>query len=211
MAGGKSFRAKSASVKRVLRVSRIRRHWSRCLHPRAREALEVVLGHRLRIGWCWSNATKLWVDAKAGGDLAVKRTDGRNRQGGHLRSVCRGQARSPKHLARNVHDMYSRRSTKNSSRGRSGVSPTRSLRLSRSWIPSHSSRPPRSWVSFWKRISHNRSRPRGGLDTDRSFLASGDFPEIRLIGIGTVVTHRPLGKCQQSGPFISLKSSTLPL
>jgi len=47
-------------------------HCPRRVHSRAREALEVVLAHRLHLGWSGSNAAKLRADAKAGGGLAEK-------------------------------------------------------------------------------------------------------------------------------------------
>ncbi len=61
-----------------------------------------------------------------------------------------GQLEAPKHLARTVHDLYFEpKWYRNSVRERSGVSPTRSPRRSRNWIPFHSSRRQPSWVNFW--------------------------------------------------------------
>jgi hypothetical protein len=46
-----------------------------------------------------------------------------------------------------------------SNREQSGVSPTRSLRLSRNWIPSRNSRRQPSWASSWRLGSRNRFSP----------------------------------------------------
>jgi hypothetical protein len=62
-----------------------------CVHIRAREALKVVFTRRLRLGRRGPNAAELRADAKAGEGLAEKRTDGRHRQGGHLRGVRRSE------------------------------------------------------------------------------------------------------------------------
>jgi len=43
------------------------------VYPGARETLEVVLAHRLYLGWCRPDAAQLRADAKAGGDLAERR------------------------------------------------------------------------------------------------------------------------------------------
>jgi hypothetical protein len=72
-----------------------RSDWQLCpwrVHARPRETLEVVLADRLHFGRGGPNATELRADAKAGGDLAEKRIDGRHCEGGHLRGVCREQA-----------------------------------------------------------------------------------------------------------------------
>jgi hypothetical protein len=45
-------------------------HCRRRIHAGSGQALEVVLAHRLHLGWCGSNAAKLRADAKAGGSLA---------------------------------------------------------------------------------------------------------------------------------------------
>lgn len=46
-----------------------------------------------------------------------------------------GKLEAPKHLARTVHDLYFRRSTRNSIRERSGVCQMRSRVRSRNWNP----------------------------------------------------------------------------
>ena len=58
----------------------------------------------------------------------------------------------------------SSQSTRNSGREPSGAFRMRSLRHSRNWIPSRSSRPQPSWASFWRPGSHNRSSPQGGIN-----------------------------------------------
>jgi hypothetical protein len=51
----------------------------------------------------------------------------------------------------------SSRSTRNSGRERSGVSPTLSRRHSRNWIPFHNSKPLQSWESSWRVAFRSRS------------------------------------------------------
>jgi hypothetical protein len=67
-----------------------------------------------------------------------------------------GRLEAPKHLARTES-----RSTRNSGRERSGVSPMRSRQHSRNWIPFHSSGRRPSWANSSKPSSLNRSSPRG--------------------------------------------------
>jgi len=45
-------------------------HCPRRVHASARQALEVVLTHRLHLGGCGSDAAKLRADAKASGGVA---------------------------------------------------------------------------------------------------------------------------------------------
>src|SRR5258708_1130222 len=84
----------------------------------------------------------------------------------------------------------SNRGMRNFGRGRFGASPTRSLRHSRSWIPSRSSRPQPSWGNFLKLGFHNRSSPRGAVSTAPPFP---NYQSLRQTGLrrrGKVVrTH----------------------
>jgi hypothetical protein len=55
-------------LKRLAVPKRLGHPWR--VHSRIREALEVVIAHRLQLGWRRSNATQLRADAKAGRGLA---------------------------------------------------------------------------------------------------------------------------------------------
>jgi hypothetical protein len=88
------------------------------------------------------------------------------------------------------------RSTKNSNRGRSGVSRTPSRRHSRNWIPSRSSRPQQSWASSWRGVFHSRSSSWGRVGAAALFpqgikLAEAALGAISYLTISGAV-RRPL-------------------
>jgi len=87
----------SQSIREALSNAYSPRFWQ---STRSRFRSSTVFGGRR------PNAEDLRTNANAGGGLAEERTDGCHRQGGHLRGVRRRQTRSPKHLARTVHDLY---------------------------------------------------------------------------------------------------------
>jgi hypothetical protein len=69
-----------------------------------------------------------------------------------------GRLEAPNTLPAPCMTCSSSRSTRNSCRERSGVSPMRSRLHSRNSIPFHKSRRRPSWAHSWKPGSHNRSR-----------------------------------------------------
>src|SRR5258708_32370437 len=62
----------------------IRKHRFRRVHTSPRQALEIVLAHRLHLGWRRPHAAEFQAGAEADRGLAKKRTDRCHRQGAHL-------------------------------------------------------------------------------------------------------------------------------
>jgi hypothetical protein len=90
-------------------------------------------------------------------------------------AFVKGKLEAPKHLARTVHDMYFESRHRNSGRGPSGVSPTRSLLQSKNWSRSRNSRRQQSWASSWRVGSHNRSSLPGVLGGPPQLVRTGQW------------------------------------
>jgi hypothetical protein len=85
-----------------------------------------------------------------------------------------GRLEAPQHLARTVHDPYFEPTYEEIRSGTiwSLSNAFTSLLHSKNWISSRSSRRLPNWENSWRLGSRNRSRRRGGIGIDRSFLAS---------------------------------------
>jgi hypothetical protein len=71
---------------------------------------------------------------------------------------------APKHLARTVHDLYFEPKYEDfKPRTIWSLSPMRSLRCSKNWIPSLNLRRRRNWANFWKPGCRGRSSAWGGV------------------------------------------------
>jgi len=105
-----------------------------------------------------------------------------------------GRLEAPKHLARTES-----RSTRNSGRERSGVSPMRSRQHSRNWIPFHSSGRRPSWANSSKPSSLNRSSPRvasaARLDTEDQRAAR--LASHKRVGTKPLRQTRSPARCEQ--------------
>jgi hypothetical protein len=82
------------------------KHCPWCVHSRSCQTLEVILPHRLHLGWCRPDATQLRTHAKAGEVWLRSELTDVTAKVVIYEAFVEGKLEAAKHLAKTVHNLY---------------------------------------------------------------------------------------------------------